>query len=97
MADDGVLSAQVILSDAEAAPAVAEFFASAGFETGPFVGTSFAISGPRERFEETLGPPAASDLAEARPVELPPAGLPDDVAGPIEAIAVGGPPDFGAP
>jgi hypothetical protein len=95
MGDDEALSAQVILSDAEAAPAVTEFFATAGFETGPFVGTSFAISGPRERFEGTFGPPAASALAEARPLELPPSGLPDDVAAAIETIAVGGPPDFG--
>jgi hypothetical protein len=97
VADDVVLSAQVILSDAEAATAVAEFFASAGFETGPFVGTSFAIAGPRERFEETFGSAAGSSLAETRPFELPPSALPDDVADAIEAIAVGGPPDFGPP
>jgi hypothetical protein len=97
MADEGALSAQVILSDAEAAPEVSEFFATAGFETGPFVGTSFAITGPRGRFEETFGAAAGSSLAQTRPVELSTSALPDDVAGAIAAIAVGGPPDFGPP
>jgi hypothetical protein len=97
MADRGTLSAQVILNDAEAASDVSEFFADSGFETGPFVGTSFAIFGPRERFEETFGAEAGSSLAETRPVELPPTALPDDIAGAIAVIAVGGPPDFGPP
>jgi hypothetical protein len=97
MADEGTLSAQVILNDAEAASEVSEFFATSGFETGPFVGTSFAITGPRERFEETFGATAGSSLAETRPVELSPSALPDDVAGAIAVIAVGGPPDFGPP
>jgi hypothetical protein len=95
--DEGTLSAQVILNDAGAASEVSEFFATAGFETGPFVGTSFAITGPRERFEDIFGAAAASSLAETRPVELSPSTLPDDVAGAIAAIAIGGPPDFGPP
>jgi|SRR5215211_2015036 len=97
MADEGTISAQVILNDAGAASEVCGFFATAGFETGPFVGTSFAITGPRERFEETFGAAAGSSLAETRPVELPTSAVPDDVAEAIEAIAVGGPPDFGPP
>jgi hypothetical protein len=97
MADEGTISAQVILNDAGAASVVCEFFATAGFETGPFVGTSFAITGPRERFEKTFGAAAGSSLAETRPVELSPSAVPDDVAEAIEAIAVGGPPDFGPP
>jgi hypothetical protein len=97
MADEGTLSAQVILDDAAAAPEVSEFFAKAGFETGPFVGTSFAIVGRRERFEETFGEGAGSSLAEARPAELSLSSLPDDIAGTIAVIAVGGPPDFGPP
>jgi hypothetical protein len=97
MADEGTLSAQVILDDAAAARDVSEFFATAGFETGPFVGTSFAISGPRERFEETFGAEAGASLGETTPVELPASALPDTVAGAIAAIAVGGSPDFGPP
>jgi hypothetical protein len=97
MADEGALSAQVILNDAEAASEVSGFFATAGFETGPFVGTSFAITGPSERFEETFGAEARASLAETRPVELSLSALPDEVAGAIAAIAVGGPPDFGPP
>jgi hypothetical protein len=93
----GTFSAQVILDEAEAASEVAEFFATAGFETGPFVGTSFAISAPRERFEETFGAQAGASLGETRPVELSPSALPDAVAGAIAVIAVGGPPDFGPP
>jgi hypothetical protein len=91
------LSAQVVLNDADAASEISAFFANAGFETGPFVGTSFAITGTRERFEDTFGAAAGSSLAETRPVELSPSALPDDVAGAIVAIAVGGPPDFGPP
>lgn len=97
MEDEAKLSAQVIVSDAEAASEVSEFFAEAGFETGPFVGTSFAILGAQEPFEETFGAAAASSLAETRPVELSLSALPDEIAAAITAIAVGGPPDFGPP
>jgi hypothetical protein len=95
---DPPLSAQVILSDVEVAPACAEYFGSAGFEAGPLVGSSFAISGARERFEESFGSAAAARLAEAeRPAELPLDRLPDELAAAIEAVAVSGPPDFGPP
>jgi hypothetical protein len=97
MADEEILSAQVILEDAEASSEVSAFFAEAGFETGPFVGTSFAITGPRERFDDTFGAGAGSSLAEAGPAELSLSAIPDDIAGTIAAIAVGGPPDFGPP
>ena len=94
---EGTFSAQVILDDAAAAPEVSGFFATAGFETGPFVGASFAISGPRERFEETFGAEAGASLGETSPIELSPSVLPDAIAGAIAVIAVGGPPDFGPP
>ncbi len=92
---EGPLSAQVILRDAAQAPPVAEFFDSAGFATGPVVGTSFAISAPRDGFESTFGAEAADLAGAEQAAELPLGALPDEVAPLVEAIAVTGPPDFG--
>lgn len=96
MASDGEpLSAQVILRDPAAAPAVVEFFRGSGFETGSVIGTSFAISGPPARFDTTFGD-AATRLAKAgAPAELPLDAVPDELAASVEAVAIQGPPDFG--
>lgn len=89
------LSAQVVLSEVESAAAVAAYFSHAGFEPGPMVGTSFAISARRSTFEATF-PGAGAELGpEAAPTELPLAALPPGVAQAIEAVATTGPPDFG--
>jgi hypothetical protein len=96
MAGDEV-SAQVILRDGARAAPVADFFDSAGFATGPLVGTSFAITAPRDGFESTFGTEAA-DLAGAEAAaELPLGALPEELADAIEAVATQGPPDFGPP
>lgn len=88
------LSAQVVLSDRDAAPSVAHFFSSAGLEAGPLVGTSFAISGPAARFRAIFGE-TAWEPQSSSPAELPLSALPDDLADAIEAIAIPRPPDFG--
>jgi len=85
----------VILSDPAAAPALAEHFRAAGFETGPLVGTSFAITGSPARFEASFGPEAEATARTERAAELPLEGLPAALATSVEAVAVSGPPDFG--
>ena len=92
---DRPLSAQVILSDLDAAPALADQFEAAGFEAGPLVGTSFAISGPAERFEALFGATGHAAFAGSEGGELPLEGLPPELRAGIEAIATTGPPDFG--
>ncbi len=88
------LSAQVVLSDRDAAGPVADFFSSAGLEADPLVGTSFAISGPATRFRAIFGE-TAWEPEGSPPAELPLSALPDDLADAVEAIAIPGPPDFG--
>jgi hypothetical protein len=94
--EDPRLSAQVILRDRDAAARVAEFFSAAGLETDRLVGISFAISGPASRFRAIFGgaTPDADDLKG--PVDLPPTVLPGELAAAVEAIAIPGPPKFGA-
>jgi hypothetical protein len=89
------LSAQVILRDAGAADVVVEFLGSSGLETGPVVGTSFAVTGPRAAYEQTLGPEAAELAAAGEAAELSLTRLPESLAAAVETIAVQGPPDFG--
>jgi hypothetical protein len=89
------LSAQVILRDPEAAAALAEFFASAGFATHPLVGSSFAISGSPAGFEAIFGGTAWSSGDAEKPAELPLSALPEKLVPAVEAIAIPGPPDFG--
>ena len=92
---EGALSAQVIMRDPGAADAVAAFLASSGLETGPMVGTSFAVSGTRASFEATLGAEAAELAAAGKAAELSPARLPASLAAAVETIAIEGSPDFG--
>jgi hypothetical protein len=92
---DDALSAQVVVGDRGEATMVAEFFDAAGFETGPVVGMSFAISASRERFVATLGAEGADLAGAGEPAELPLEELPGEVAAAIDAVAVQGPPGFG--
>ena len=69
------------------------WFQHHGFETGPFVGISFAIIGSDDLFREVLGDTSAMD--EDAAAELPLDRLSDAVAPLVAAIAVSAPPDFG--
>lgn len=92
------ISAQVVLSapGRHRASAVMRHFAENGFDVGPMVGTSFAISGSAELFSSFFGLPRGAkpeDIfrPEALPTLVPPASLRDDV----ESILFTPPPDFG--
>jgi hypothetical protein len=71
---------------------VLSWFREHGFETGPFVGISFAITGPEELFHEVLGD--ASTLDDGGD-EFPLDGLGSEVADQVAAVTVPAPPDFG--
>lgn len=93
-------TAQVIVGPAPGTPpdpahvdTVVGWFRDRGFGTGPFVGTSFAITGGDDLFRDTFGDvPTADDGAEA---ELPLGLLGNEVAPHVAAVVVTGPPDFG--
>lgn len=79
-------------------------FAAAGFEVGPMVGISFAITAPVSLFEQQFQ--TQLRLAEAGGVEavkadgsgsyeLPLAALPSSLANLVTAVAFSPPPDFG--
>jgi hypothetical protein len=71
---------------------VMAWFREHGFETGPLVGISFAITGPPELFRERLGEAVPDDAgAAAYAVDA----LQPDVAALVDAIVVQAPPDFG--
>lgn len=79
-------------TDAADAARVVEWFRGQGFETGPVVGTSFAISGDAELFRDVLGgaaPDAGGEAAFATDA------LEQSVSGLVAAIVVQAPPDFG--
>lgn len=84
-------AAQVVLRDAEAAERAQKHFAEQGFEVGPFVGISFSIAAPPDRFRETFGgaePPKGGG-------ELPLDTLPDELRESVQAVATDEPPAFG--
>lgn len=102
--EEAVTSATVggVLPDPGDAEAVRAYFRDQGFEVGPLVATSFAITGPRERFERTFGAGPALDRAErvalgqeAGETQLPPDPLPPEVARAVEAVTFPRPPEFG--
>ena len=72
---------------------VVAWFRDQGFETGPFVGISFAITGSDDLFRDHFGDTSVMD--EGAAAELPLDRLSDDVAPQVAAIAVSTPPDFG--
>lgn len=72
---------------------VLAWFRERGFETGPVVGISFAITGSPELAGEVFG--GTSAMAEGGAGELPLDALSDDVASLVAAVVVSPPPDFG--
>ena len=76
--------------DPATADRVRRALADLGFEIGPFVGNSFAITAPAPTFERVFG-----RSSPARGLELPLDGLTADVAEPIQAVTFTPPPAFG--
>ena len=70
---------------------VMEWFRGQGFETGPFVGTSFAISGDAELFRDVLGTAGPAAGGQSFATEA----LESSVAELVDAIVVQSPPEFG--
>jgi len=73
---------------------VVGWFRGRGFETGPFVGISFAVSGSDELFQAVLGD-AVFTAEPGGEMEFSTAGLREDVVRLVAAIVVPAPPDFG--
>jgi hypothetical protein len=97
-ANTSSIAAQVVLNPegSQRAPWVTEQFKEAGFEVGPFVGTSFSISAPVRRFEtffkiraEQKGPMPFSDT------DLPLSALSPSLRKYVEHVLFTPPPDFG--
>jgi hypothetical protein len=78
--------------EAADAERVMAWFREHGFETGPFVGISFAITGPPELFREQLGEAVPDDTGATAYVAE---ALEPDLSGLVDAIVVQAPPDFG--
>jgi hypothetical protein len=88
-------------------PAVADaaqaYFRDAGFDVGPLVAQSFAVSAPQSLFESVFAAPlvveqegmATTARTEADLLELPLERLPHEVATAVRAVAFTPPPDFG--
>lgn len=98
--NDGQLTALVVMKAAQSqepdqVERVVGWFKAKGFETGPFVGISFAVTADQELFEGVLGelqPPSEASLGDST-YSL--AGLDQDVQQSIAAVVVTAPPDFG--
>lgn len=86
-----VVSAQVILKSKEPVEAARLLFREGGFELGPYVGISFSISGPPERFERFFG----VRLGEMASLSFPLENLAGEVRESIEAVTFTPPPAFG--
>lgn len=72
---------------------VVRAFSDAGFDVGPYVGVSFAITGTQAAFERVFGvDPLAEDFDQR---ELPMTGLKADVAPYVAAVTMTEPPAFG--
>lgn len=65
-------------------------FAALGFDVGPWVGTSFSLSAPRECFEQVFHARLTEDLRE-----LPLSGLPPALRQFVASVVLPPPPDFG--
>jgi hypothetical protein len=77
----------------EAVEELSSYFAAQGFEVGPFVGTSFAISAPARLFRHTFGPDQPS--GERDSLEFDTKALPRRLRRHLRAISFSEPPDFG--
>jgi hypothetical protein len=80
--------------DPPAVERVVGWFRDQGFETGPFVGISFAVMGNDALFHEVLGDASATEGA-GDDQQFPLDGLDDDVAQLVAAVVLPSPPDFG--
>ena len=69
------------------------WFRDRGFETGPFVGISFAIIGSEQLFEELLGTATFTDRPGGE-MAFPLDSL-EEIRPLVEAVVVPAPPDFG--
>ncbi|HEX2296551.1 MAG TPA: hypothetical protein VHN37_14750 [Actinomycetota bacterium] len=86
--------------DAGAIESAQAFFRERGFDVGPVVGISFAITAPLDRFRATFPDVEtrqrrALDRPDAQEETLGLESLPDDVARGIEAVTFTAPPEFG--
>ena len=95
-------TAQVVLQpdpDAAAledsAARAADWVRSQGFSPGPFVGISFAISGPEALFHEMFGDEPLLAAPPGYDVELPVAALAEEVQPLVAAVVRTARPDFG--
>jgi hypothetical protein len=80
--------------DPAAAAQTVGWFQDRGFETGPFVGISFSVTGTEDLFRSVLGPaPLSGEPGGDRAYSLDALG--DDVRPLVAAIVVPAPPDFG--
>jgi hypothetical protein len=104
--DEAITSANVeqFLPSPAAAERVRKAFSARGFDVGPVVGTSFAITAPTQRFEELFGvrvrPREGGGIEAVRggddaDLELPLSRLPDPLADGVAAVTFSPPPDFG--
>jgi hypothetical protein len=87
------------LPDAQRASQTRARFESLGFEVGALVGNSFSISAPAKKFEQhfqtkILHTNQHASLEDGS-LELPVAGLPDEMKVNIDAVSFSKPPDFG--
>jgi len=103
---DYPISAQVVLNTTEpsAVEQVREYFRNAGFDAGPFFGTSFSISGSMGQFASHFsvapqrlpyGGRPRNDHGVSIEYNLPMENLPEAVKQKISAIIFTRPPDFG--
>lgn len=91
--------------DTDAAAHVASHLRRAGFDVGELIGTSFSITGPRSRFEDTFDIALTIDTDDAGTVayattdaghlELPLSSLPSNLVRHVTAVTFTEPPDFG--
>lgn len=87
------------LPDATRASQTRAHFESLGFEVGALVGNSFSISAAPSRFEQHFHTKILHTIQfaslEDGSLELPVAGLPEEVKTNIYTVSFSAPPDFG--
>lgn len=98
---DPLLSAQVVLKDPARGQQAASEFRRLGFDVGNLVGTSFAVTAPRSRFQAQFGTEVVSDGRgswrgkDGEGYELPVQALPDPLRGLVDVVTFTPAPDFG--
>jgi hypothetical protein len=70
-------------------------FATAGFQEGAFIGISFSIAAPVQRFEEVFKVDFEKDGYPYAATELPLSALKPSLHDNIKAVLFTRPPDFG--